>query len=209
MQNKQQPDPDREILAEIARLEPLAKAEQLSGGRDNPWKGSTEALKDARARLEAARIAREAEVQAEEVSMCQDLLDRREDALPKLAEFDAKLAAFGEGTRDYFARANDIMRWEGLGVRVDGRTGETLIEPLSKFKRHDAWGNVLDEPPIGANKLPVVPAEEWEAVKQYRYLYFQRQGVASELDNINRSLRDTIEKTPALAFVKPRQTVSA
>lgn len=48
-----------------------------------------------------------------------------------------------------------------------------------------------------------MPAEEWEAVKQYRNLYLQRQGVAAVLDGINRGLSD-----PALAFVKGRKPVS-
>jgi multidrug efflux pump subunit AcrA (membrane-fusion protein) len=204
-----QTDPDRDLLAEIERLEPLAKAEQLAGGRENPWRGKTEELKAARTRLDAARVAREAEAQAQEVRNYQILLGRRGAVSAKLAEFDAQLAALGETTRDYFAQANAIMRWLGFGLRRDPRTGEELIEPLSPYTCRGLWGNVIDEPPIGCDKRPVVPAEEWEAVKQYRYLYCQRQGVAGELDSISRDLRYMVAKTPALSFVKARQPVTA
>ncbi len=208
MQHKQ-PDPDRNILAEIERLEPLAKAEQLAGGRDNPWKGKTAELNAARARLEAAREGRKAQAQAEKVSHYQDLLERHGDVAARLAEFDAQLADFGETTRKYFAAANDIMRWTGFGLRTDVRTGKEILEPCSPYNVRGVWGVLVDEPPLDINKRPVVPAEEWEAVKRYRYVYLQRQGVAGELDSINRSLREMIALTPALAYVKARQGVPA
>lgn len=65
----------------------------------------------------------------------------------------------------------------------------------------------VDVPPIGNDKRPVVPMEEWQAVKQYREIYLHRQAVAAQLDNIDRGLRGMIAKTPALAFVTARKAV--
>jgi hypothetical protein len=139
----------------------------------------------------------------------QNLLDRREDVGSKLAEWDAKLAALGDTTRDYFAKANAITRWSGFGVRRDVRTDKEIVEPVSPYTRRGLFGDVIDEPPIGCDKRPVVPAEEWEAVKQYRELYLQRQGVAGELDNISRDLCELVAKNPALSFVHARKPVAA
>lgn len=190
-----QPDPDRELLAEIERLEPLAKWEQLASGPDNPWKGKTEELEAARAALEAARTRREAETQAEEVRRYQNALERHEFVRARLAEIDAKLNALGDDIGDYFKKANERALWvnrpAGMGnLRVHGG------QPI------DSRGRVVDVSPLSITGRKIVPDDKWEAVKQYRDLCIQREGVGNELSIIDRSLRDLVARMPALALVQ-------
>lgn len=172
-------------------------------GLVNYWKGQGDELSALRKELDATVEMHEAEAFAEQVRFFQHDLTRRDELQPKLSELETKLAALGETTRDYFKKAQAIMHWSGYGVRRDTVTGEEFIEPCSPNSRRGAMGKLIDEPPLDREGRPVVPADAWEAVKRYRELFIERVHIGSQLDGVNRVMRDAIAKTPALAYVKP------
>lgn len=195
-----------DLLAEIDRLSPLAEAERLANaaGIENPWKGSVEALTRAQADRDRLVEQRKAEAFADEVTRYRDSLERRDACATELATLDAKIAAFPDSERTLFARANEIARWT---QRATGAMPYAAF-PSSDAQR-DAFGNVLDVPPRDHNHKAVVPAENWEAVKQLREIYIERATVGQSLVTMENGLRDIVSKNPALAFVKPRQRVAA
>jgi hypothetical protein len=188
--------------AEIDRLTPLAKAERHArvAGIDNPWDGSIDALARAQAALSEATEQREAQVFADQVRQIEDLLERRAEAASQLAAVDAKIATYSEQTRDYFRAANDIMRW------TDRATSSGPHFHTSATQR-DAFGNVLDVPPLDHLRKPVVPDAEWPAVQEIRDLHNKRATIGQGLSGMDSSLRDMIAKNPALAKVVARTVV--
>ena len=191
-----------ELQAEVERLNPSAKAERLASvaGIENRWEGSIDALARAESALSEAKERHEAEIFADQVRQIEDLLTRRAESAAQLAELDAKIATYSAETRDYFNAANAIMDW----VRRATSSGPQYRTTATQV---DAFGNVLDVPPLDRVRKPVVPVDEWEAVKALRDLYIKRATIGQGLSGMDSSLRDLTAKNPALLLVKVRSLV--
>jgi hypothetical protein len=185
-----------ELSGKIAQLETEAKAERLAdvAGMENHWRGQGEALAEARAEYDRLIEKREAEVFADDCRRYANEIERRAALGAQIAELDAKIATFSEQTRDYFRAANDIMRW------TERATSSGPHFHTSATQR-DAFGNVLDVPPLDHLRRPVVPEGEWPAVQEIRDLYNKRAAIGQGLSGMDSSLRDMIAKNPALAYV--------
>lgn len=191
--------------ATIDRLKPFAEAEEMAaiGGMTNHFQGSIKQLQQAEATLERLRKEYKAEIFASEVDRYEKALARRDEAAAQLAELNAKIDSFSETTKEYFRKANVRALW------IDRPAGMGNF-PVHGANQRDALGRLLDVSPLDAHTgLKIVPDEEWEAVKQVRELYKERSIIGQNLDGLQRDVQHFIAKNPALAYVKPRQSVLA
>jgi|GEM_PF-3660546 hypothetical protein len=192
-----------DILAVIERATPMAEAERLAklAGIENEWKGSIEALTHAQAERDRLVEHRKAQIFADEVARHRDALERRDACAAELAKLDAKIATFPENERNLFAKANEIAGWTQRATSSGPHYRTSDVQT-------DAFGNILDVPPRDRTHNSVVPAENWEAVKQIREIYIERAIVGQNLSTMDNALRDFIAMNPALAFVKRRHLVT-
>jgi hypothetical protein len=62
----------------------------------------------------------------------------------------------------------------------------------------DAYGNIRDAPPLDHLRNPMVPPEEWEAVKALRDLHIQRAIIGQGLSSLDQGIRDAITRNRRL-----------
>lgn len=190
--------PYAELEREIERLEPLAQAERLAQIADveNHWKGSGRALEDARVALEHAKEHEQAMAFARDAQLYRQMREQEASLGADIAACNAEIAAFTEEQRTYFARANALMRWtdrNGLGSH-----------PYMSATQFDSQGKPLDVSPRDINqphRPPIVPDDEWEAVKNLREIHLRRARVGQAHTNVRNAIADLQKRWPAFSVL--------